>query len=90
MTRPTSLRKVFSVMTQTPTRKLFTRIVDHSYFMSLIKEARKVKYLVKKDENFFYKVTDDETGDEVFSGMRHSSGKWIANFSTLYWQEPAI
>jgi hypothetical protein len=74
----------------TTTRKQFVRIVEHPYFMSLIKEARRVKYIVKKSENFFYKVTDDETGDEVFTGMRHSSGKWVTTFSTLYWQEPAL
>lgn len=75
-------------MTQTP--KSFTRIVDHKYFMDLVKEARRVKYIVKQDGRELYDVRDDETGDMVFFGMKHPSGKWIASFSTLYWQEPPM
>lgn len=81
---------LFSVMnTITPTNNSFTRIVTHKYFMELVKEARRVKYKVKSEKGFFYDVRDDETGDKVFSGMKHSSGQWITSFSTLYWQQPA-
>lgn len=73
-------------MTATP--KSFTRVVSHKYFMEMIKEARRVKYIVKKEGGFIYDVRDDETGEKVFTGIKHSSGKWIATFSTLYWQEP--
>jgi hypothetical protein len=75
--------------TTTPPRS-FTRVVDHKYFMSLIKEARRVKYIVKQEGQQLYDVRDDETGDKVFFGMKHASGKWIASFSTAYWQEPAM
>ena len=68
----------------------FTRIVSHQYFMELIKEARRVKYIVKQEGRHLYDVRDDETGDKVFFGMKHSTGQWIASFSTLYWQEPAM
>jgi len=74
--------------TTAPQHKSFTRVVPHKYFMEMIKEARRVKYIVKKEGGFIYDVRDDETGEKVFTGIRHSSGKWIATFSALYWQEP--
>ena len=58
--------------------------------MSLVKEARRVKYIVKQEGQQMYDVRDDETGDKVFFGMKHPSGKWIASFSTAYWVEPAL
>ena len=68
----------------------FTRVVTQQYFMDLIKEARRVDYDVKGERGEFYMVRDNETGSKVFSGIRHSSGKWLANFSTLYWEEPIM
>ena len=76
--------------TTTPTRKQFARIVPHKYFMSLIKEARRVDYSVEGEAKNFYQVKDNETGEKVFAGIRHSSGGWLATFSTLYWQEPQM
>ena len=76
--------------TQSTAHTSFTRVVSHKYFMELIKEARRVKYDVKGERNDFYMVRDDETGSKVFSGIKHSSGGWLANFSTLYWQEPVM
>jgi hypothetical protein len=58
--------------------------------MDLVKEARRVKYIIKQEGQHLYDVRDDETGEKVFFGMKHSSGKWIASFSTAYWQEPAL
>lgn len=75
-------------MTATP--KSFTRIVSHKYFMNLIKEARRVKYIVKQDGREVYDVRDDETGEVVFFGIKQSPSRWIASFSTLYWQEPPM
>jgi len=74
----------------TPQHKSFTRVVPHKYFMSLIKEARRVKYIIKQEGQHLYDVRDDETGDKVFFGMKHSSGQWVASFSTAYWEEPAL
>jgi hypothetical protein len=76
--------------TTTPQHKSFTRVVPHKLFMKYIKEARRVKYIVKKEGGFIYDVRDDETGDKVFFGMKHSSGHWVASFSALYWQEPSM
>ena len=77
-------------MTTEPQRKQFARVVPHKYFMELVKEARRVKYDVKGERGNIYEVKDNETGDKVFSGIRHSSGGWLAMFSTLYWQEPSF
>ena len=74
--------------TTAPQHKSFTRVVPHKYFMEMIKEARRVDYSVEGEARNFYQVKDNETGDKVFTGIKHSSGKWIATFSTLYWQEP--
>lgn len=68
--------------------KQFTRLVTQEYFMSLIKEARRVKYIVKGKARDFYEVRDDETNDLVFRGI-FQGRFWIATFSTLYWQVPA-
>ena len=56
--------------------------------MEMINEARRVDYSVEGEARNFYQVKDNETGDKVFTGIKHSSGKWIATFFTLYWQEP--
>ena len=77
------------IATQT-IHKSFTRVVPHKHFMELIKEARRVKYNVEGEKGDFYMVRDGQSGSKVFSGIRHSSGGWLANFSTLYWQEPAM
>ena len=58
--------------------------------MELIKEARRVKYIVKQDGREVYDVRDDETGEVVFFGIKQSPSRWIASFSTLYWQEPEM
>ena len=73
--------------TTEPQRKSFVRVLSHKTFMDYIKEARRVKYIVKKEDGLAYEVRDDETGDQVFFGLRHSSGGWLVSFSTLYWQD---
>ena len=78
-------------MKETPTyTQSFTRVVTQQYFMELIKEAQRVKYDVRGEREEFYMVRDNETGSKVFSGIKHSSGQWLANFSTLYWEEPIM
>jgi hypothetical protein len=70
--------------------KIFARVIPHKAFMEMIKEARRVKYIVEGEPKDHYVVKDDETGDTVFSGIRHSSGGWLGAFSSLYWQEPEM
>lgn len=52
-------------MKATDTPATFVRVVPHKEFMALIKEARRVKYVVENlgDGGMaLYRVTDDETG----------------------------
>ena len=77
-------------ITEQPKLKQFARVVPYKAFMEMIKEARRVEYIVEGEAKDFYQVKDDETGDLVFSGIRHSSEGWLSTFSTLYWQEPAM
>ena len=67
----------------------FARVVTHKYFMDLIKEARRVKYEVLKDSGV-YEVKDDETGEMVLWGIKHSKNAWLTRFNKKYWQEPEI
>jgi hypothetical protein len=69
--------------------KIFVRIVSHKYFMNLINEAIRVDYIVEGEQGH-YQVKDPATGEQVFNGIKHTSGKWITSFSTLYWQEPSL
>jgi len=69
--------------------KTFTRLLDHKHFMSLIKEAKRVKYDVKGTAKDFFEVRDDHSGKLVFRGFFQGTF-WISTFSTLYWQEPAL
>lgn len=78
-------------MATTPERNdnIFVRMCNHKYFMSLIKEARRVKYIVEGRPKDFYTVTDNETNDTVLQGMFNGS-VWLTTFSKTYWQEPTI
>jgi hypothetical protein len=73
-------------MTTKENAKTFTRVVNNEYFMSLIKEARRVKYQVTGEPNNFYKVLDGE--ELVFRGIFQGQF-WITTFSTLYWRNDA-
>ena len=84
------MNDITSTNTKMNTPKSFTRIVTEQYFKDMVKEAKRVKYIVEGKMNELVIVKDDETGEKVFSGMMHSSGKYIANFNTQYWEYPAI
>jgi len=76
----------------TPTQiKSFVRVITSAHFKSLVKEARRVKYIVKGRADDLVIVKDDETGEEVFSGMPNSTGEhYVTSFNTQYWQYPAF
>ena len=61
-------------------------MIGHKYFMSLIKEARRVKYLVEGEPKDMYTVRDDSNNAIVFTGM-YNGVCWITLFSKAYWQE---
>ena len=67
----------------------FLKLVSPEYIKELLKEAKRVGYLITKDEISF-KVHDDETGDIVFDGIRINRNSYAVHFSKLYWVEPEI
>ncbi len=62
------------------------KLVDHKFFMSLIKEASRVKYLVKGQPKDIYTVQDGANNELVFMGM-YNGTCWITQFSKAYWCE---
>lgn len=64
----------------------FMKLAPNSTILRLVKEARRVKYIVEKDA-LFVSVHDNETNDLVFKACRMNRSTWVASFSKLYWQE---
>lgn len=62
----------------------FQRVFSNDGIKRYLKEARAVKYLVKKDDLCF-EVNCNETGDLVFSGIKMNPHIWLCQFSTKYW-----
>jgi hypothetical protein len=65
----------------------FQKVLKNKSVAEHLKEAKRVKYLVKKDDLEF-QVHDDVTGDIVMNGMRLNAAFWITVFSKKYWVEP--
>lgn len=62
----------------------FQKVLQNKTMADYIKEARRVKYLVKKD-NMQFQVNDDETGEIVMSGICLNAAFWLCIFSNKYW-----
>ena len=67
----------------------FVRLISPKKIAEDIKEAKRVGYLVEKDDISFY-VNDDETGDLVMMGIKVNRSFYATTFSKAYWQEPPI
>lgn len=67
----------------------FVRLISPKKVAEDIKEAKRVGYLVEKDDISFY-VNDDETGDLVMMGIKVNRSFYATTFSKAYWQEPPI
>jgi len=65
----------------------FQKVLKNKSVAEHLKEAKRVKYLVKKDDLEF-QIHDDVTGDIVMNGMRLNAAFWITVFSKKYWVEP--
>lgn len=77
--------------TETPARTSFIRICRNDYVKGLIKEAKRVKYIVNKNGNFNFEVLDPDFANAlVFSGVQFQRGIWSVRFSKDYWQEPTV
>jgi hypothetical protein len=69
-------------------KETFIKLCSPKFVNDLLKEAKRVKYLIEKDDMSF-KVLDDETNDLVFKGIRMNRSFYGVTFSKKYWVEPA-
>ena len=70
-------------------KETFIKMCSPSFVKDLLKEAKRVKYLIEKDDMSFI-VRDDETNDLVFKGIRMNRSFYAVNFSKKYWVEPEL
>jgi len=68
-------------------KETFIKLCSPKYVQSLLREAKRVKYLIEKDDMSFT-VKDDETNDLVFKGIRMNRTVYAVTFSKMYWVEP--
>jgi ferredoxin-fold anticodon binding domain-containing protein len=66
----------------------FIKLCKTAFVKKLVKEARRVKYLVEQDEMSVV-VRDDADNALVFKAIQVRSNMWATTFSTLYWQQDA-
>ena len=70
-------------------KETFIKLCSPKYVQTLLKEAKRVKYLIEKDDMSFV-VRDDKTNDLVFKGIRMNRTFYAVNFSKKYWVEPEL
>ena len=67
----------------------FTKLMAPAAVQEYLKEAKKVGYIVTKDDMSFQVVDDEnETDDLVFKGIRMNRTFYAVTFNELYWQCP--
>ena len=67
----------------------FVKLVKPKLVAADIKEAKRVGYLIEKDDMSFY-INDDETGELVMMGILVNRSFYACTLSKKYWQEPPI
>jgi hypothetical protein len=67
----------------------FVKLISPQKIAQDIKEAKRVGYLVEKDDISFY-VNDNESGDLVMMGIRVNRSFYATTFNRLYWQDTPI
>lgn len=65
----------------------FIKLMSPDTVKDYLKEAKRVGYLITKDDMSF-KVLDDETKEMVFKGIRLNRSFYGVTFSRKYWVEP--
>lgn len=65
----------------------FIKLMSPTAVNEYLREARRVKYIIEKDDMSF-KVLDDETNEMVFKGIRLNRSAYGVTFSKKYWIEP--
>lgn len=75
-----------------PVRNTFLKLCGTPYVKSLLKEAKRVKYIIDKNgvASAGFKVLDpDHSNSLVFEDIEVRPGLWSVSFSKVYWEEPA-
>lgn len=73
----------------------YMQLLSPKQVNELVKEAKRVKYLVNKVRVFSRSsvdtitVLDDEDNALVFKALRWNRRTWHVTFSKAYWQSPA-
>ena len=73
----------------------YARILSTKEVNALVKEAKRVKYIVNKVRVFSrhqvdsITVLDDADNALVFKAVRPNRDTWLVTFSKTYWQSPA-
>ena len=77
--------------TTAPARTTFLKLCKTPFVKGLIKEAKRVKYIVNDNGGFNFEVLDpDHDNSLVFRGVQVRPGLWSVAFSKVYWQEPTL
>ena len=78
-----------STTTEAPVRGTFIRMCRAEYVKGLVKEAKRVKYTITRDADWWVEVTDpDHDNSLVFKAVQMQPRIWGVTFSKVYWQEP--
>lgn len=66
----------------------YIRLLGTAEVNALVKEAKRVKYIVNesKDSRSHVEVLDDEDNALVFKALRWDRRTWQVTFSKTYWQ----
>ena len=70
-------------------RQTFLKVCTTKFIKGLVKEAKRVKYVVNADAGYWYEVLDpDHANTLVFKAVQVKPNVWATTFSKVYWQEP--
>lgn len=79
---------LFNLLNTTMTNKnTFIKLMAPKKVTEYLKEAKRAGYLIEKDDMSFV-VTDDDTNEMVFKGIRMNRTFYGVTFSKEYWVEP--
>jgi len=63
----------------------FQKVMKNKTVKDYLKEAKKVGYIITKDEGLSFDVNDDETGEIVFCGVVLNAAFYVVMFNRKYW-----
>ena len=70
----------------------YMRVLGTKEVNALVKEAKRVKYIVNESRDFrsHVEILDDSNNALVFKAFRWNRRTWHVTFSKDYWQSPAV